>query len=71
MSHDGGRRMKCHWPFVLLIASALGLMSLQADAHKPSDSYLSLRVEQSRIKGQWDVALRDLEYAIGLPKPAR
>jgi hypothetical protein len=58
--------MKRHWPFVLLIASALGLMSLQADAHKPSDSYLSLRVEQSRIKGQWDVALRDLEYAIGL-----
>jgi hypothetical protein len=35
-------------------------------AHKPSDSYLSLRIENSTIHGQWDLALRDLEYAIGL-----
>ena len=35
-------------------------------AHKPSDSYLSLKVEARQVTGQWDIALRDLEYAIGL-----
>ena len=35
-------------------------------AHKPSDSYLALKIENTRIAGQWDIALRDLEYAIGL-----
>ena len=35
-------------------------------AHKPSDSYLSLQVDSATITGQWDIALRDLEYAIGL-----
>jgi hypothetical protein len=37
-----------------------------AQAHKPSDSYLSLRVEGSTVTGHWDIALRDLEHAIGL-----
>jgi hypothetical protein len=37
-----------------------------AHAHKPSDSYLTLRPEGGEIRGQWDVALRDLEYAVGL-----
>jgi hypothetical protein len=37
-----------------------------ADAHKPSDSYLTLAVEGQRIEGQWDIALRDLDFAIGL-----
>ncbi|MGI8738346.1 MAG: HupE/UreJ family protein [Gammaproteobacteria bacterium] len=40
--------------------------SLPSHAHKPSDSYLSLTVFDGRIEGQWDVALRDREYAIGL-----
>ena len=35
-------------------------------AHKPSDSYLTLRVGETEIQGQWDIALRDLDYAIGL-----
>jgi hypothetical protein len=35
-------------------------------AHKSSDSYLSLGVEGAMISGQWDIALRDLDYAIGL-----
>lgn len=42
------------------------LLSTAAHAHKPSDSYLSLDVQGSQIEGQWDVALRDLDYAIGL-----
>lgn len=41
-------------------------VSLSAQAHKPSDSYLSLKVEDLALSGQWDIALRDLDYAIGL-----
>ena len=37
-----------------------------AHAHKPSDSYITLTVEGEHIAGQWDIALRDLDYAIGL-----
>ncbi|MES2263370.1 MAG: HupE/UreJ family protein [Pseudomonadota bacterium] len=35
-------------------------------AHKPSDSYLTLEVKAQHIDGQWDIALRDLDFAIGL-----
>lgn len=35
-------------------------------AHKASDSYLTLKVSGERIDGRWDIALRDLDYAIGL-----
>lgn len=45
---------------------ALALCCGVAHAHKPSDSYLALQVEGGATKGQWDIALRDLEYAIGL-----
>jgi hypothetical protein len=37
-----------------------------AQAHKPSDSYLALSLAGDRVDGQWDIALRDLDYAIGL-----
>jgi hypothetical protein len=37
-----------------------------AHAHKPSDSYLSISAQGNGVRGQWDIALRDLEYAIGL-----
>jgi HupE / UreJ protein len=42
------------------------LCSTLALAHKPSDSYLNLNLKNSSITGRWDVALRDLDYAIGL-----
>ena len=42
------------------------LMPVQAAAHKPSDSYLSLDVQDSSVEGRWDMALRDLDHAIGL-----
>lgn len=48
---------------LLLLAAAL---SGNAHAHKPSDSYLILKTEGSNIQGQWDIALRDLDFAIGL-----
>lgn len=50
----------------LILAIALLLLSVPAWAHKPSDSYLSLTVKDSQAEGQWDIALRDLDYAIGL-----
>ncbi len=50
-------------PFALLLA---WLFSLPALAHKPSDSYLSFTVRGEVVSGQWDIALRDLDYAIGL-----
>ncbi|MDX2252908.1 MAG: HupE/UreJ family protein [Nitrospira sp.] len=42
------------------------LLTVPAWAHKPSDSYLSLSVQNSHVEGQWDIALRDLADAIGL-----
>lgn len=48
------------------LAFALALACAPALAHKPSDSYLSLGLEDGALHGQWDIALRDLEHAIGL-----
>lgn len=42
------------------------VLAVPAWAHKPSDSYLSLSVQNDHIEGQWDIALRDLADAIGL-----
>jgi hypothetical protein len=39
---------------------------LPAHAHKPSDSYLNLHVQGEQIEGQWDIALRDLDFALSL-----
>jgi hypothetical protein len=55
-----------------MIARCLMCMALlfacvpAVQAHKASDSYLSLAVQGERIEGQWDIALRDLEMAVGL-----
>lgn len=50
--------------FLLVVFSLL--LSFNALAHKPSDSYLTLRVDGAAVAGQWDIALRDLDFAIGL-----
>jgi hypothetical protein len=50
----------------LILALSILLLSTPAWAHKPSDSLLSLTVQQDRIEGRWDIALRDLDDAIGL-----
>lgn len=50
----------------LLLALLMLFACAVAHAHKPSDSYLVVKAEDGRIEGQWDIALRDLEYAIGL-----
>jgi len=49
-----------------LLAVTLALAATAAFAHKPSDSYLAISVEGTDVKGQWDIALRDLDFAIGL-----
>ncbi len=54
------------WPIFILICSFLILFSELAFAHKESDSYLRFKVDGETIYGQWDIALRDLDYAIGL-----
>ncbi len=54
--------------FSILLVIAWLLLSLPAWAHKPSDSYLSLSVHNDRVEGQWDIALRDLDNAIGLDR---
>jgi hypothetical protein len=50
----------------LILAIAILLLSAPAWAHKPSDSLLSLTVQHDRIEGRWDIALRDLDDAMGL-----
>lgn len=45
------------------------LMALYASAalaHKPSDSYLTISLNHTQLNGRWDIAVRDLDYALGL-----
>ena len=49
--------------FVVLVVLLLHSPAL---AHKASDSYLTLEVRGSTIDGRWDIALRDLDVAVGL-----
>lgn len=51
-------------------AALLLLWPVCAHAHKPSDSYLALSVQGTMVQGQWDIALRDLDFAIGLDADA-
>lgn len=55
------------WRVLLLLA--LACVPSIAVAHKESDAYLTLRTDASNdhvLKGQWDIALRDLDFAIGI-----
>jgi hypothetical protein len=52
-----------------LLSGAILLVCVNfADAHKPSDSYLRLGTSSGSavVVGQWDIALRDLDYSLGL-----
>jgi len=49
-----------------LFVSLLLLLAWPAMAHKASDSYLTLQVQGEQVTGQWDIALRDIDFAIGL-----
>ena len=53
------------------LAALLLSVAAAAFAHKPGDSYLTLRVVGAEVTGQWDVALRDLDLALGLVRRGR
>jgi len=57
--------MKTWLAFVLMLA-----VSAAAWAHKPSDSYLTLRgtPDSNDIAVRWDIALRDLDYVLELDR---
>jgi HupE / UreJ protein len=53
---------------LIVATAALALLAPAASAHKPSDSYLSLSAGERQVTGRWDIALRDLEHALGLDR---
>jgi len=52
--------------FLCLVLSLCTWVAVPAMAHKASDSYLVLQVTGREVAGQWDIALRDIDFAIGL-----
>ena len=50
----------------ILVCILLAIFSEITLAHKASDSYLRFEINDGIIQGRWDIALRDLDYAIGL-----
>jgi hypothetical protein len=53
-------------PAIFVLALLLLLIAPPVQAHKPSDSYLTLTVRGGSTDVQWDIALRDLDFAISL-----
>ncbi|PKO87459.1 MAG: hypothetical protein CVU18_10675 [Betaproteobacteria bacterium HGW-Betaproteobacteria-12] len=47
--------------FIVLLGAHVG-----AWAHKASDSYLMIDANGAEVVAQWDIALRDIDFAIGL-----
>jgi HupE / UreJ protein len=54
------------WPRLLAAAAGLLLAAAAAQAHKPSDAYLTLAVEGSLVTQRLDIALRDLDRDLQL-----
>lgn len=54
----------------LCMAFTITLLALTtpAQAHKASDSYLSVTTHQQQLAVRWDIALRDLDNALGLDR---
>jgi hypothetical protein len=52
--------------FALLLFCGWGV----AEAHKASTSYLHAHSEGATLEVRWDIAIRDLDYALGLDKDA-
>jgi hypothetical protein len=50
-----------HYLLILLL-----WLSAPVYAHKASDSYLVLSLQGAQVTGQWDIALRDIDFALGL-----
>ena len=58
--------------FLMMFSVFLGALfaSTNAQAHKPSDSYLTMSVQTggSDVAVRWDIALRDLDYVLQLDR---
>lgn len=52
----------------IAVLSMLLMLAGQVWAHKPSDSYLHIELHEQQLSGRWDIALRDLDYAIGVDR---
>ena len=52
--------------FLRAILVALTLGCAHARAHTLSSSFLSVAAQGGRVDGRWEIALKDLEYAVGL-----
>ena len=51
------------WALVCILIALTGGKAL---AHKPSDSYLKIKGEESELKLQWHIAIKDLELMVGV-----
>lgn len=61
MSLDRVRR------FIVGLVVALAIVpALPVAAHRPSDAYLVIARDGAALTGQWDIALRDLDVALGI-----
>ena len=63
------KRLHTLFAFVLLAVGSV-LPASTAWAHKPSDSYLTVRAaqDQNDLTLRWDIALRDLDYVLTLDR---
>lgn len=54
--------------FAIMLACLLGIAFIEhrAQAHKPSDAYLTLESKGAHVSIAWHIAIRDLDDAIGL-----
>ena len=65
---NGQRLSALHRFFILSLASA-AMTAIGPGitfAHKPSDSYLRINGGGERLQIEWDIALKDLEFLVGL-----
>jgi hypothetical protein len=60
------RRLWGYWVARAMAMAWLMLMAGSALAHKSSDSYLTVQAQGDQVSLQWDIALRDIQFAIGL-----
>ena len=60
------RGLSRQWVARAVAMAWLVLMAGTALAHKSSDSYLTVQARGDQVSVQWDIALRDIQFAIGL-----
>lgn len=63
------RRLLWRHAAIASLALLCLLIALPAAAHKESDAYVTLRSDPNNahvLRGQWDIALRDLNFAMGI-----